>query len=441
VNTMSDPILITGMGALSGAGPDNDAFAAALREGGGAFSDFPAPLDLLPPGFGGVATADKSLIRKLPGARPLRPSTMTRYTYLSTVGLGLCLADAGVEEAPVEAEELRRGLYVGSYVNLPEMHKQVGMSYQVRDREAAAEGRYQIDDAKIVQGMKRFTGFEFLRLMNNMPVAHGAIQARAKGPCNTFMGFASAGLQAVGAGMRALQDGHVDTAFCGGAGTAVLEHGLMYKAHRGLLATDKVGTLLAGDDPGTTCQPFGEGACGIVPGEGAGFVTLETEIHAEARGACPVAALTGYATGFAPPTEQRGYPADHIAIAGTVRAALDGAGLQPADIDLLVPTGYGLPRMDAIEFAAYADVFGDAMPQVLPFTPVTGFCEAAHGSLGLCAALVALTADGGVTPWRPAAPIGGYPAAAQPPGLRRALVVAAAMEGNTAAVVVERFSS
>ncbi len=426
--TTTPTVVITGSGACTGAGPDNDSFAAALAEGGGAFQPFPAPLDLLPPGFGGVATADRSLPRKLPGGRALRPSTMTRYTFLSTIGLGLALQDAGLDPEPGDAEAIRRSLFVGSYVNLPEMAKYVGMAHLARERRASADGRYEVDDAKIMQGMKRFTGFEFLRLMNNMPVAHGAIQARCKGPCNTYMGFCQAGLQAVGAGLRHIQDGLTDTALCGGAGSAVIEHALMYKAYRGLLSSS--------DDPATACRPFDKGANGLVPGEGAGFVVLETADGAAHRGARVLGTLRGYASGFAPPTERRGLPAGPDGLVATLEAALDDAGVTPAEVDLLVPTGHGVAALDALELAAYRRVFGDHLDrmQLVHHTPVTGFTEAAHGALGLTAAVTALNAP--LTGWKPADPIDGYPtgAGATP---RRALVSAFAMEGSSAAVVVD----
>ncbi len=432
---MSDPrIVVTGYGACSAAGPDNASFVAALREGGGTFSPLPSPLDQIPPRFGGVATYDRSVIRSLPGARPLRPATMTRYTFLSTIGLGLAMADAGVDPEPEDTVAIRRSLFVGSYVNLPEMHKYVGMSHLCRDREASARGEYRIDDGKVMAGMKRFTGFEFLRLMNNMPVGHGSIQARAKGPCNTYMGFASAGLQAVGAGFDAIRDGLADEALCGGAGSAVIEHALTYKGWRGLL-TDAA-------DPEGTCAPFDRGASGIVPGEGAGYLVLETADHAAARGAAARAVVRGWAHGYATPTEQRGYPADAEGMAGVIRAALSRAGAAPGDVDLLVPTGYGLPRMDALELAAYRAVFGDHLDAVHPLIHgrVTGLAEAAHGALGLAAAVAAFDSDTPIRGWQPAAPIDGWPRAAggAPARPRLALVTAFAMEGSSAAVVLER---
>ena len=428
---MRRPTLVTGYGVCSAAGPSNDDFARALTEGGGTFTELPKPLELLEPGFGGVVQKNPKLLRQLPGTRALRPSTMTRYTYLSSVGIGLAMAAADIDPDPGDEEAIRRSLFIGSYVNLPEMHKQVGMSYLVREEDAAAEGEYRIDDSKLMAGMKRFTGFEFLRLMNNMPVGHGAIQLQARGPCNTFMGFCTAGLQAVGAGLHTLRDGHADLALCGGAGSAVIEHALMYKAYRGLMASG---------DAATACQPFGADATGMVPGEGSAYLALETEEGAAARGATPIAVLRGYATGFAPPAEARGYPVDATNLVATMAAALDDAGLRPDEIDTLVPTGYGLPTMDALEVAAWRELFGDHLDrvQVLPHTPITGFAEAAHGTLGAAAALAAMGAESPFTPWRPADPVDGYPAGVPAAHPRRALITAFAMEGTAAAIVLER---
>ena len=428
---MNTTTVITGFGACSSAGPSNEEFRTALGVGGGTFSALPEPLQLLPPGFGGVATREIKIIRTLPGTRPLRPSTMTRYSFLSTIGMGLALADGAVDLEPELEVAVRRSVFLGSYVNLPDMHKYVGMSYLVRERGHSASGDYVVDDAKVMQGLKRFTGFEFLRLMNNMPLAHGAIHARAKGPCNTFMGFCNAGLQAIGAGIRALEDGTSSMALCGGAGSAVIEHALLFKNYRGLMSTS--------DDPATACRPFCDDASGLVPGEGAAFFVLESEDTARQRGAEPRARVTGYATGYATPAGPRGLPVDHSNMAAVLQATLDDAGLQASDIDLLVPTGYGLPAMDALELAAHRQTFGDHLDhmQVRCHTPVTGFTEAAHGSLGVAAALCAM--DGSVSDgWQPDAAISGYPAATdlgRP--VRRALVTGFSMEGNASAVILE----
>ena len=48
------------------------------------------------------------------------------------------------------------------------------------------------------------------------------------------------------------------------------------------------------DDPARASRPFDEGRDGFVMSEGAGALVLESEEHAERRGAEPISAVAGY---------------------------------------------------------------------------------------------------------------------------------------------------
>jgi 3-oxoacyl-[acyl-carrier-protein] synthase II len=78
-----------------------------------------------------------------------------------------------------------------------------------------------------------------------------------------------------------------------------------------------------------------------------------------------------------------------------VEQALDDAGIQAADLDLLIPHGTGIPRDDSAEAKAFRDVLGSAVAEV-PVWPTKSMLSttgAAAGALDVIAAVQAMQTD------------------------------------------------
>ena len=423
---------ITGVGAITPFGLGFDALWQALVDGTCGITPLAEPLDLVRPGYGGQVTTRWPELRPLPGARGHRPLTMTRYTYLACGGIGTALDSAGVD---LDADAERRGLYLGSYCNMDAMPKYIRLAHIIADREAWTGAPHRIDDERVMLGLKRFTGFEFLKLMNNMPTAHGGIQAACKGPCNTFLGFAAAGLQAIGRAGRAIEDGQVDGMVTGGVGASVADQVLLTRGFRFMLSSPDA-------SPEQACRPFDRGATGIVPGEAGGFLILGQPgtggIPADAQ---VLGEVAGFATGFEAPAAYPGTPDGGGAAVGVAaaRRALDEAGAEP---DLVVLTGWSWAPMDALEAAVHAQVLGDRAGEVpaLVLGPTLGSVEAASGPLGAAVALRAM-ADGVVPAWPNLTdPIpawrGPIDTATRKADMKTALILSVSPEGSHAALVV-----
>ena len=431
--------LITGFGAVTGAG-DELAFRGAWLEGKPSGRTFEGNEEGLPPGYGAVLDFDRKSMRRLPGGRTLRPGTMTNYTYVACGAVGRCLLGAGIEEPSAGDEEIwdRRGVYLGTYTNFPELKKHLKLVHHTADRGRAGEGDYVIDDSLIMEGMKGFTGFDFLKLMNNMPTAHAAIQACARGPANTFLGHAAVGLQAVGKARDTLRLGLADQFVAGGAGAGTLE-GLCL-VHRGH------GTLAdPGLEPALAARPLDQDATGLVPGDAGAAVFLETVASAERRGVAPLARIAGYGDRFVAPTGPRGPWPSHQPLVLLIQSVLAEAGWAPSEVDYIAAFGAGLPALDRIEAAALSEAFGSSLPSIAlaVHTGITGFTEAGHGALGLVGALQAMV-DGRVPPQtnleRPWPELDETPRVLTPRSqtVDKALVLALAPEGTMAALAVER---
>ncbi len=421
---------ITGVGAITPFGLGVDPLWQALTDGTCGITPLAEPLDLLRPGYGGQVTTRWPELRPLPGAKGHRPLTMTRYTYLACGGIGTALGSAGVE---LDADAERRGLYLGSYCNMDAMPKYIRLAHIIADRKAWEGEPHRIDDERVMLGLKRFTGFEFLKLMNNMPTAHGGIQAACKGPCNTFLGFAAAGLQAVGRAGRAVEDGQADAMVTGGVGASVADQVLLTRGFRFMLSSPDAA-------PDQACRPFDRGATGIVPGEAGGFLVLgQPGTGGVPADATVLGELRGFATGFEPPAAHPGTPAGAGAAISAARRALDEAGVEP---DLVVLTGWSWSPMDRLEAAVHAEVLGARAAEVpcLVLGPTLGSVEAASGPLGAVVALRAM-AEGSVPAWPNLSdPIpewaGPTATEARSATMKNALILSLSPEGSHAALVV-----
>jgi len=139
------------------------------------------------------------------------------------------------------------------------------------------------------------------------------------------------------------------------------------------------------------CRPFDANRDGLVLGEGAGVLVLETLEHAEARGAVPLAELAGY--GFSSDGTAN-FTSPDPAGRGASRAlteAMRDAGLSGLP-DSINTHGTGTKLNDRMECVALRRVFGDDVGNV-PITsckPAIGHTFGAAGALELVCSVLSM---------------------------------------------------
>jgi 3-oxoacyl-[acyl-carrier-protein] synthase-1 len=215
-----------------------------------------------------------------------------------------------------------------------------------------------------------------LRHLPNNVVCHLGIRFGFKGTNACITQQCVGGLLAIAEAAAALQAGEADRAVAVGHDTPIDAETLLHYHNLALLAPDAV-------------RPFDQRRAGTVFGEGAGAVTLETAAQAEARGAPVLGEWLGSgcvseATGV---VELR---TDGEGLARAIQLALRAAGLQPADVGMIVAHANGTPASDASEAAAIHHVWSEAPPPITGFKWAYGHTIAASGALDLAVALMAL---------------------------------------------------
>lgn len=141
------------------------------------------------------------------------------------------------------------------------------------------------------------------------------------------------------------------------------------------------------------CRPFAEYRAGLNLGEGAAYLVLETEESALARGAKPLAVLSGYGNAC-DAFHQTATSAEGEGAYLAITQALAKAGLQPSDIDYINAHGTGTPNNDATELVAMHRVFGETLPIFSSTKRLTGHTTSASGSLEACFCIMALAERG-----------------------------------------------
>jgi 3-oxoacyl-[acyl-carrier-protein] synthase II len=136
------------------------------------------------------------------------------------------------------------------------------------------------------------------------------------------------------------------------------------------------------EDPTQISRPFAENRTGIVPGEGAGFLVLESLAHATKRRARPLAILSGWSSGM-DSAGRTDIDPEGTGLARTIQSSLAAAGLSPADIDHINTHGTGTKQNDLGESRAIEHTFADTNPEVpcVSIKPVTGHCMGASPAL------------------------------------------------------------
>ena len=224
---------------------------------------------------------------------------------------------------------------------------------------------------------KRVHPFTVPRLMQNAPASHVSMENGITGPAYVVSSACSSANHAMALAFDAVRSGRMDAALTGGS-EACITIGCI-KAWEAL-------RVMAED----TCRPFSKGRRGLVLGEGAGILVLESLEHAKARGAPILAEMIGSgmssdAYDITSPSEEGG--------ARAIGLTLQDAGLNPEDVDYINAHGTGTAANDVTETGILKRVFGDHAKNlaISSTKSMHGHALGAAGALEIAATLLGMT--------------------------------------------------
>jgi 3-oxoacyl-[acyl-carrier-protein] synthase II len=211
------------------------------------------------------------------------------------------------------------------------------------------------------EGMQSLTPLWLLKYLPNMLACHVTIVHGLKGPSNTITCADASSHLAIGEAFRTIQRGDADLAICGGAETKVQPMGLMRQCLLKRVTTEN-------GSPEKAVRPFEATAGGTTVGEGGGLFVLEEYQHAKQRGAKIYAEVVGFGASQDTHKVTDPEPSGH-SYGMAITKALREANLPPNAVNLLIPTGLGIPTHDRAELKGLHNVFGGALDRV-PLAPI-----------------------------------------------------------------------
>lgn len=352
----TERVVITGMGAVSPAGKGVAALWERVMEGKTCITridrfdttDFPVHIGGQIPDYDPVAFGlTKREARRVP--------PFVQYAFIAS---DEAMAQSGLKPAE-EGDACRIGCYFGSGIG--------GLHEFERGGAALHE-----------KGPKRVNPLFVPTIIVNMAAGHLSIRYGLKGACECVVTACATGSHNIGEAVRAIRHGYLDAALAGGTEESM--------APLCIAGFGNLGAMTKREDPSDASKPFDIDRSGFVAGEGAGAVVVESLAHALARGAQPIAEVTGYGTTgdayhmTSPDPSGEG-------VARCMRMALEEGGFGPEDLGHLNAHGTSTHLNDMTESAALLDLCGERGHEV-PVTSVKGVTGHMLGGAGAVEAIV-----------------------------------------------------
>ena len=196
-----------------------------------------------------------------------------------------------------------------------------------------------------------FNANTYVRMMPHTTAANIAIFFGLTGRVIPTSCACASGSQGIGYAYESIKYGMIDMMLAGGGEELCPSEAYVFDS---LYATS-----LKNDRPEASPSPYDSGRDGLVIGEGAGILVLESLEHARARGARIYAEVAGYASNCDGSHVTR---PEQATMHACMQAALRDAGIAPSAVGYVNGHGTATEHGDIAETLATEALFGDAMP-------------------------------------------------------------------------------
>jgi len=333
---MRKRVVITGLGVVAPNGIGKEAFwkaNVAGRSGVREISRFDAS-GLLTRIAGEVADFDPDAY----GLTLMEQKYMDRATQFAVASSVMALEDGGLTSLS-EEECDRMGVYMGNAMAYVEEAENFWIRITGR---GTHEPRLTEDEREFIPATL---------LMTHASAATIAAHHQLHGPCTVIATGCSAGADAIGEAVWAIQEGRAERMLAGGTDSAITPASINAFSIIGAMSTRN-------EDPERASRPYEKDRDGFVMAEGAAVLLLEERELAIARQAHIYAEVIGFTSNLnayhMTSLPEGGTPLQHL-----LRRVLSEADVSYDQLDYINSHGSSTPANEVAETAAYKAVFGE----------------------------------------------------------------------------------
>ena len=355
-------VVITGIGILSPLGNDLASSWDGIvngRSGIGPITHFDAT---------NFATRIAGEVKGFDASEWIAPKDVKKmdpFVHYGVAGGLMAIRDAGIDVRESDAERI--GVAIGAGIGGLKGIEDTAIKYH--------EG-----------GPRKISPFYVPSTIINMISGQVSIMTGAKGPNIAAVTACTTATHNIGLAMRMIQYGDADVMIAGGAEFATTPTSVGGFCSMKALSTRN-------DDPAGASRPWDRDRDGFVMGDGAGVLVLEEYERAKARGARIYAELAGF--GMSGDAFHMTSPSENGEGGGRcMRAAINDAGIDPAQIGYINAHGTSTPAGDVAETMGIKGVLGDHAAKVMVSSTksMTGHLLGAAGGVEAVFSVMALHA-------------------------------------------------
>lgn len=342
-------VVVTGLGAVSSIGIGIDSFMDALQAGRNGFTE--------------ISTFDTKGFEKNIGSevRHFQPSKWIRWHNPEKLGrscqFSVSAARMAIDDSRIDSTTLSNevcGVVVGT-----------------------TDGEQQLIDGMTNQWVRQELNGASARNVYRSCAHQLAVSVSEelflRGEALTISTACAAGNYAIGYGYDVISEGESDFMVCGGADSV---------NRKNFAGFYRLGTIAP-----DVCRPFDLHRQGLITGEGAGMLMLESLESALERGARIYAEVLGYGLNC---DAQHMVSPHSDSIADCMRVAHQNAGVSADEIDYISAHGTGTKANDVSESKAIRKVFGKTPPPTSSMKSMLGHSMGAASALSSIGCILAL---------------------------------------------------